>query len=90
MSPRFCNVSIWRMKKRLVYPLPPYVKLSAQDNPTSDDEKVEMARISYTLAVGSLMYAMVTTCTNISFELGVVSKYIANLGKKHWEATKVS
>ena len=63
--------------------LPPYVKLGAEDNPTSNDEKVEMAKTPYTSAVGSLMYAIVATCLPISFAVGVVSSYMANPGKKH-------
>ena len=42
-------------------------KLGAEDNPTSNDEKVEMAKIPYASAVGSLMYAMIATQLDIAF-----------------------
>uniref|UniRef100_A0A3Q7J6E1 Reverse transcriptase Ty1/copia-type domain-containing protein n=1 Tax=Solanum lycopersicum TaxID=4081 RepID=A0A3Q7J6E1_SOLLC len=39
-------------------------------------------------AVGSLMYAMVYTRPDIAHVVGVVSRYMANPGKDHWEAVK--
>ena len=69
-------------------PLPPYVKLSQKDCLKSDGEKVEMAKVPYASAVGSLMYAMIATRSDIAFVVGVVSMYMANPGKKHWEAMK--
>ena len=62
-------------------PLPPYMKLSAEDSPKSDDAKVEMAKIPYASAVGSFMYATVAMHPG-----EVVSRYIAiaNPCNKHW------
>ena len=54
----------------------------------SDVEKAKMAKVPYSSAVGSLMYAMVATRPDIAFAVGVVSRYMANPGKKHWEAVK--
>jgi ATP-binding cassette subfamily B (MDR/TAP) protein 1 len=34
------------------------------------------------------MYAMVCTRPDISHVVGVVSRYMSNLGKQHWEAVK--
>jgi hypothetical protein len=42
----------------------------------------------YANAVGSLMYVMVSTRPNISHAVGVVSRYMENPGKEHWEAVK--
>jgi hypothetical protein len=47
-----------------------------------------MSRVPYSLAVGSLMYAMVFTRPNIAHAVGVVSRYMNNSGKEHWEAVK--
>ena len=47
-----------------------------------------MAKIPYASAVGSLMYAMVATCPNITFAVGAVGRYIATPSKKHWETIK--
>ena len=74
--------------KALSTPLPPYVKLCLNDCPKSDAEKVEMAKVPYSSAVGSLMYAMICTRPDIAYAVGVVSRYMSNPGKKHWEAVK--
>ncbi|KAG9449468.1 hypothetical protein H6P81_009433 [Aristolochia fimbriata] len=47
-----------------------------------------MEKISYSSAVGSLMYAMVCTRPDIAFVVGVVSRFLANLSKEHWAAVK--
>jgi hypothetical protein len=69
-------------------PLQSYVKLSKQDCPVSEEEKAEMEKIPYASAVGSLMYAMIATRPDIAFAVGVVSRYMSNPGKKHWQAVK--
>ena len=75
-------------EKALSTPLPSYVKLSKQDCPRSDKEKAEMDKLPYASVVGSLMYAMIATRPDIDFAVGVVSRYMSNLGMKHWEAVK--
>ena len=47
-----------------------------------------MAKIPYASACGNLMYAMVATRPDIAFVVGVVSRYMANPSKKHWDAVK--
>jgi hypothetical protein len=47
-----------------------------------------MSRIPYTNAIGSLMYAMVCTRLDISHVVSMVSIYMANPGKEHWQAMK--
>ncbi|KAL5547707.1 hypothetical protein UlMin_002938 [Ulmus minor] len=47
-----------------------------------------MSKISYSNAIGSLMYSMVSTRPDLSFVMSVLSRYMSNLGKKHWEAAK--
>ena len=74
--------------KSLSTPLPAYLKLSKNDCPKSDEEKAAMAKIPYASACGSLMYAMVATRPDIAYAVGVVSRYISNPGKKHWDAVK--
>lgn len=44
-----------------------------------------MAKIPCALACGILMYAMVSTRTNIAYAVGVASHYLSNPGKKHWD-----
>jgi hypothetical protein len=47
-----------------------------------------MSRVTYSSAVGILMYAMVCTRQYIAHAVGVMSRYMNNLGKEHWEAVK--
>ncbi|MCO5570376.1 hypothetical protein L7F22_024096 [Adiantum nelumboides] len=68
--------------KALMTPLPSYVKLSNQDCPLCDEEKVEMDKVPYAFACGSLMYAMIVTRLDIAFAMGVVSKFMSNPSKK--------
>ena len=70
-------------------PLSMHSKLSKEECPKSDHEKEFMSKIPYQSAVGSLMYAMIATRPDIAFVVGVVSKFLSNPGKKHWEAVKM-
>ena len=47
-----------------------------------------MLQVRYSNAMGSLMYAMVCTMTDISHAVGIVSRYMHNPGKGHWQAVK--
>ena len=68
--------------------LPSYVKLSSGDYPKLEAQKTKMVKVSYSSLVGSLMYAMICTRPNIAYVVGVVSRYMSNSGKKHWEVVK--
>lgn len=50
----------------------------------TEKEKVEMLIIPYSSAVGCLMYAMVCTCPDISYEFGVVRRFLKNPSNAHW------
>jgi hypothetical protein len=47
-----------------------------------------MSRVSYSSTVGNLMYAMVCTRLDIAYVVGIVSRYMNNPGKEHWELVK--
>ena len=55
---------------------------------TSDEEMNYMAHVPYSLAVSSIMYAMVCTHADISHAVSVVSSYMSCPGKGHWETVK--
>ena len=83
-------LSIFRVNdaKPRTTPLANHFKLSKEQSPKTTEEHDHMALVSYASAVGSLMYAMVFTRPDIAHAVGVVSRYMANLGKEHWEAGK--
>lgn len=62
--------------------------LNKEMEPQTEAEKEYMKRVPYQQAVGSLMYAMLGTRPDICTAVGIVSKYMKNPGKQHWEAIK--
>ena len=69
-------------------PLASHFKLSSRHSPSTDKEKEDMRRVPYASAVGSLMYAMVCTRPDIAYAVGVVSRFLSNPRRQHWEAVK--
>lgn len=59
-----------------------HLKLSKQMCPTTKEEKESMAKVPYSLVVGSLMYAMVCTRPDITYAAGVVSRFLENPRKE--------
>ena len=52
-----------------------------------DDIEVEfMKRVPYANAVGSIMYAMIYTRPELAYASSLVSIFISNPGKRHWDA----
>jgi ATP-binding cassette subfamily B (MDR/TAP) protein 1 len=47
-----------------------------------------MSKVSYSSAVGSLMYAMVCSRPDLSYDMSLVSRYISNPGKERWRAVQ--
>jgi hypothetical protein len=75
--------------KPIQIPLASHFKISLGLCPSNDEEKDYMSRVPYANVVGSLMYAMVSTRLDISHAFGVVSRYMENPRKEHWEAMKL-
>jgi len=69
-------------------PLASHFRLSREQSPQTEEEKELMAKIPYASAIGILMYAMVCTRPDISHAVVVVSRFMSNPGKAHWEAVK--
>ena len=69
-------------------PLASHFSLSSKQSPSTEIEEQEMKWVPYSSAVGSLMYAMVCTRPDIAHAVGVVSRFLSNPGKEHWNAVK--
>jgi len=52
------------------------------------EEREYMTHVPYVSAVGSLMYAMVCARTDLSQAVSMVSRYMHDPGRGHWEAMK--
>ena len=69
-------------------PLGSHFKLSKEQLPKREEERDYMSKVSYALAIGNLMYAMVCTRPNIVHAVGVVSRFMSRPGEQHWKAVK--
>ena len=69
-------------------PLDPNVKLSKDQCPITDEEKKTMEKVPYRQAIGSLMWAAVATQPDIAFAVSLLSQFLENPGKVHWNAVK--
>ncbi|KAK0597024.1 hypothetical protein LWI29_021057 [Acer saccharum] len=74
--------------KAVSSPLATHFKLNIEQCRSTDVEKKDMERVPYASAVGSLMYAMVCTRPDIAYAVGVVSQFLSNPGREHWNAIK--
>ena len=75
--------------KSISTPLARHFRLSAQSCPTTDEERRHMTQVPYANAVGCLMYAMICTRPDITHVVSVVSKFMTNLWKEHWNTVKL-
>jgi ATP-binding cassette subfamily B (MDR/TAP) protein 1 len=57
-------------------------------SPSNKTERMEMSRVPYASVVESLMFAMICTRPDIAQAVAAVSRYMANLGREHWNTIK--
>jgi hypothetical protein len=67
-------------------PLTPGQRLSKADCPITAEDKEIMSQFPYKSLIGSLIYLSIATRPDISFAVGVLSRYASNPGKAHWNA----
>jgi len=60
-----------------------HFKLSSKQCPQSPEEEEKMSWVPYTSAVGSLMYDMVCTKSDLTYAVSIVSQFMSNPGKQH-------
>ncbi|KAL6314158.1 hypothetical protein AAG906_011900 [Vitis piasezkii] len=69
-------------------PLANHFRLSTNQCPKTDDEVKNMSKVSYASVVGCLVYAMVCTRPDLAHAVSVVSKFLSNSGRMHWDVVK--
>ena len=74
--------------KPISTPLPVNFKLSSSMSLSNETEKMEMSRVPYASAVGSLMFVMICIRPDIAQAVRAVNRYTANSGEKHWNVVK--
>jgi ATP-binding cassette subfamily B (MDR/TAP) protein 1 len=62
--------------------------LSVTQSPATRMEKSVMSSIAYASAIGSIMYAMLSTRPDVALALSLTSHYQSNPGMNHWTAVK--
>lgn len=74
--------------KPISTPLPINYKLSSSISPSNEAERMEISRVLYASMLRSLMYAMICTIPNIAQVVGVISRFMADLGREHESVVK--
>ena len=74
--------------KEVSTPLADHFRLGIKQCLTSEKNKEDMKKVPYVSIVGSLMYVMICTMSDIAHTVGVVSRHLFNPGKEHWNAVK--
>lgn len=69
-------------------PFASHYRLNDTLSPRTKVEKEYMSKVPYANVIGILMYAMVCTRLDILYVIGVLSGYMYNRGKEHWQAMK--
>ena len=63
-------------------------RFSKSQCPQNDIERDHMKVVPYSSIVGNLMCAQVCTRPDITFVVGMLGRYLSDLGQSHWKATK--
>ncbi|XP_073014568.1 secreted RxLR effector protein 161-like [Primulina eburnea] len=74
--------------KSVLTSLAQHFKLTASHKPETSEERNYMTNVPYASVVGSVMYAMICTRPDLAYAVSMVSRFMANPGKTHWEALK--
>ncbi|GJV49057.1 retrovirus-related pol polyprotein from transposon TNT 1-94 [Tanacetum coccineum] len=82
------DIYMTQLEETRCQPLGDHFKLSKKQAPKTEASRRRMAKDPYVSAVGSVMYTMVCTRPDIAHAVGVVSRFMSNPGREHWEAVK--
>ena len=74
--------------KSVSTPLAPHFKLKPTMSPTTVEQREYMTRVLYASTVGNLMYAMVCIRPHLSQDVSMISRYMHDPEKGHWEIVK--
>ena len=76
------------LSKRVNIPMLHGKHLSKSMCQKTQEERDNMSRIPYALAIESIMYSMLCTRPDVSCSLSITSRFQANYGEEHWKAVK--
>jgi hypothetical protein len=64
------------------------IHLSQKQCPMTANERERMSMVPYASTIGSIMYAMISTCPDVSYAISATSRYKSDPGEGHWIAVK--
>ena len=64
------------------------ITFSKKDYPITPQEREHKSKISYASTVGSIIYALMCTRSDVAYSLGIVSRYQSDLDKNYWKVVK--
>lgn len=70
--------------KPVVTPLGTHFRLTREQSPKTEEYDY-MNKVPYASAIGFMMYALICMRPDVAHTVGVVSRFMSNLRKKHWE-----
>lgn len=76
--------SILDAKKLFKFYLGAYFDLSLYDYPNASDEKEYMSIFPFFSLVGSVMFSIVCSRSNLTYAVSVLSRYMSSPDKHHW------
>ncbi|KAE8727661.1 hypothetical protein F3Y22_tig00005406pilonHSYRG00056 [Hibiscus syriacus] len=85
-----CKFTETEIVSQFIPPLPINFKLSSSMSPSSEEERMEMSRVPYASAVGSLMFAMICTRPDIAQAVGVSVVATSTTEAEYVAATQAS
>ena len=62
--------------------------LSKAGYPLTREARDYMSRIRYAFAIGSIMYVMLCTRSDVTYALSMTNRFQSYLGESHWTAVK--
>lgn len=65
-----------------------HFNLTVERCPKKKEKIAYIRNVPYSSAVGNSMFAMVCYRPDVAYAMSIVSRYISNPSKKHWDATK--
>jgi hypothetical protein len=74
--------------KKGLLPLLQGKALSNTQSPVTAEDREVMNKIPYASAIGSIMYAMLCTRSDVAHAISLTSRYQSDLGLEHWTAVK--
>src|SRR5258705_13022036 len=87
----YVNTVLERFNMESANPAATPMDTGAALNATPEDQVTQaddMRAVPYARAIGSLMYAATSTCPDISFAVSILSQFMRDPARDHWEAVK--